>query len=238
MTSLNPVLSIGNQIGEVLRLRRGLRGQALRRRIVELLQRVGIPAAKARARDYPHQMSGGMRQRVLIAIALACEPALLIADEPTTALDVTIQAQILDLLGDVQQQNGMSILLITHDLGLVAGRANIVYVMYAGRIVERAPVEPLFADPRHPYTQALLRSIPRLALDHPRGHVKARLDVIPGEVPHPTNRPSGCPFHPRCPLGHDDATCQTEMPPMIDVALDHQCACWKATSFPSRDAQA
>jgi oligopeptide/dipeptide ABC transporter ATP-binding protein len=239
MTSLNPVLSIGQQIGEALRRHRGVRGKALRRRTVELLKRVGIPGANARINDYPHQMSGGMRQRVMIAMALACEPGLLIADEPTSALDVTIQAQILELLHDLQQQTGMSILLITHDLGLVAGFADAVCVMYAGRLVERAPAQRLFGDPRHPYTQALLRSMPRLAGDSNSAETihrleagatpdRRRLEVIPGEVPRPANRPLGCPFHPRCELGHCDPTCQLRTPEMVKLTPEHECACWKA----------
>jgi oligopeptide/dipeptide ABC transporter ATP-binding protein len=245
MTSLNPVLSAGCQIGETLRLHRGLRGKALRQRSVDLLRRVGIPSPDTRANDYPHQMSGGMRQRVMIAMALACEPALLIADEPTTALDVTIQAQILSLLGDLQRQSGMSILLITHDLGLVAGSADTVCVMYAGRIVERAPVARLFSGPLHPYTQALLRSVPRLSdVQTPdssravgdsvsdRGVARKRLDVIPGEVPRPAHRPPGCAFHPRCPLGQRDSTCQKHAPPMAAPAREHECACWRARGYP------
>ncbi len=235
MTSLNPVLSVGHQIGEALQLHRGLRGKALRRRTVELLQRVGIPAPNTRADEYPHQMSGGMRQRVMIAMALACEPDLLIADEPTTALDVTIEAQILALLRELQQQTGMSILLITHDLSLVAGSADTVCVMYAGRIVERALVEDLFDDPRHPYTQALLHSMPRLPTAQSpdaRSPARKRLEVIPGEVPQPVNRPAGCAFHPRCPLGRQDPICQAQVPPMAELAAHHECACWKASIQP------
>ena len=228
MSCLNPLLTVGHQIGEALELHRGLRGRPRHRRTVELLQRVGIPAPETRVDDYPHQMSGGMRQRVMIAMALACEPDLLIADEPTTALDVTIQAQILALLRELQQQTAMSILLITHDLGLVAGSADTVYVMYAGRIVEQAPVERLYKDPRHPYTQALLRSMPHLITDLDDAQTRRRLEVIPGEVPQPTSRPAGCAFHPRCPLGQHDSTCQTEVPPTIEREPGRQCACWRA----------
>jgi oligopeptide/dipeptide ABC transporter ATP-binding protein len=241
MTCLNPVLTVGRQIGEVLELHRGLRGKSGRKCTIELLQRVGIPAPDARADDYPHQMSGGMRQRVMIAMALASEPDLLIADEPTTALDVTIQAQILALLRGLQQQSGMSILLITHDLSLVAGCADTVYVMYAGRIVEQAPVGRLYDAPRHPYTQALLRSMPRLRMYRGAsqlGRARRRLEVIPGEVPQPANRPPGCAFHPRCPLGRDDSICQTKVPPMAELETDRQCACWKAESSRSRTPQA
>jgi oligopeptide/dipeptide ABC transporter ATP-binding protein len=234
MTSLNPVLSVGEQIAEALGLNGKLRGKALRGRTVELLRRVGIPAPEHRLRDYPHQMSGGMRQRVIIAMALAREPELLIADEPTTALDVTVQAQVVDLLRDLQQQTGMSILLITHDLGLVAGSADTVCVMYAGRIVERAPVNALLTDPRHPYTQALLRSVPRLSTEKRFGHggARRRLEVIPGEVPQPAHRPLGCAFHPRCPLGREDPDCRTFCPEMAQLATEHECACWKAGGYP------
>jgi peptide/nickel transport system ATP-binding protein len=229
MSCLNPLLTVGYQIGEALELHRGLRGKARRRRAAELLRRVGIPAAETRVHDYPHQMSGGMRQRVMIAMALACEPDLLIADEPTTALDVTIQAQILALLRQLQQQTGMSILLITHDLALVAGSADAVYVMYAGRIVEHAPVAPLFDAPRHPYTQALLHRMPRLRAAQPiDARTRCRLEVIPGEVPRPTNRPPGCAFHPRCPFGKHDSICQTRVPAMVEQEPGRQCACWWA----------
>jgi len=240
MTCLNPVLPIGDQIAEPLRVHRGLPVRAARRRAVELLRRVGIADAERRASDHPHQFSGGMQQRVMIAMSLACEPALLIADEPTTALDVTIQAQIIALLRDLQQQCGLAILFITHDLPLVAEFAEHVYVMYAGRIVEHAPAARLFASPRHPYTQALLRSVLTLAegsgfgvqgsgtMSGAAAPARPRLPVVPGEVPTPARRPSGCAFHPRCPLGRDDAQCRTQSPPLDPVDASHSCACWKA----------
>jgi peptide/nickel transport system ATP-binding protein len=234
MSSLNPVLTVGGQIVEALRLHRRLSGRAARRRAIELLKRVGIPAAAQRVREYPHQMSGGMRQRVMLAMALACEPNLLIADEPTTALDVTVQAQILELLRDLQQRSGLAILLITHDLGVVAEFADEVCVMYAGRIVERAPVELLFGDPRHPYTQGLLRSTPRLSADADSHARTARLEVIAGEVPNPLRLPAGCAFHPRCERGRGDPTCRTEDPPLVEVTPQQRCACWKGTGYPAR----
>ncbi len=223
MTSLNPVLSVGAQIAEALRLHRNLRGRAARDRGIALLRHVGIPAPERRVRAFPHQMSGGMRQRVMIAMALACEPDLLIADEPTTALDVTIQAQIMALLRQLQQQSGMSVLLITHDLGIVAGAADAVCVMYAGRIVERGPTRDLLAEPRHPYTQALLRSVPRLDAN-PSGK-RARLAVIPGEVPRPLHRPSGCAFHPRCAAARGNPRCRTETPELVAISPTRACAC-------------
>jgi oligopeptide/dipeptide ABC transporter ATP-binding protein len=227
MTSLNPVYTVGNQIVEAITLHQNIRGQAAWDRAVDMLRQVGIPAPEQRVREYPHQMSGGMRQRVMIAMALSCHPSLLIADEPTTALDVTVQAQILDLLRSLQERHGMAVLLITHDLGVVAGVADEVCVMYASRIVERAPVNELFAHPLHPYTQGLFRSIPRL------GQGKERLDVIPGNVPNPLGFPSGCKFHPRCPLGSDDPQCQTQDPPLLEVSPGHWVACWKAEGYPS-----
>jgi oligopeptide/dipeptide ABC transporter ATP-binding protein len=194
LTSLNPVYSVGEQIVEAIELHQPLRGKAARSAAVEMLGKVGIPAPGQRVKDYPHQMSGGMRQRVMLAMALSCRPLLLIADEPTTALDVTIQLQILDLLRALQADTGMSVLMITHDLGVVAEVADYVYVMYAGRIVEHTPVNDLFAHPLHPYTQGLLRCTPRLF------EGKERLEVIPGSVPDPSRMPAGCRFHPRCRL--------------------------------------
>ena len=231
MSSLNPVLTVGEQIVEALRLHRRLSGRTARRRAIELLERVGIPAPAQRFREYPHQMSGGMRQRVMLATALACEPDLLIADEPTTALDVTVQAQIINLLRDSQGHSGLAILLITHDLGVVAEFADEVCVMYAGRIVEQAPVERLFAHPRHPYTQGLLRSTPRLSASTDPHARTTRLEVIPGEVPNPLHLPAGCAFHPRCEHGKDDPRCRTEDPPLVEVTPQQRCACWEAPGY-------
>jgi len=222
MTSLNPVYSIGNQIVEAIELHQHIHGRQAWDLAVEMLRQVGIPAPEQRVREYPHQLSGGMRQRVMIAMALSCHPALLIADEPTTALDVTIQAQILDLLRQLQAKYQMSILLITHDLGVVAEMAEEVCVMYASRIVEQASARELFAHPLHPYTQGLFRSIPRL------GRSKERLEVIPGVVPNPLRFPSGCKFHPRCPLGSQDATCRSQDPELQELRPGHWVACWKA----------
>jgi peptide/nickel transport system ATP-binding protein len=197
MTSLNPAYTVGAQIGEVVRLHQGLSRAQARERAVQLLQQVGIPAPERRVDDYPHHLSGGMRQRVMIAMALACDPALLVADEPTTALDVTIQAQILDLLARLQRERGMAVMLITHDLGVVAESCEQVLVMYAGRVVESAAVGPLFARPAHPYTAGLLRSIPTLEAAG-EGRARRRLQTLPGLVPSLRNRPSGCRFRNRC----------------------------------------
>ncbi len=217
MTSLNPVFTVGDQIMEAIQLHQGLPLAAARRRAIEMLHLVGIPAPERRVDDYPHQISGGMRQRVMIAMALACGPQLLIADEPTTALDVTIQAQILELLRKLQVELGMSVLLITHDLGVVAETAHRVVVMYAGRIVEEAPVRELFAEPRHPYTVGLLRSLPRL------DHVHEKLVPIEGSVPDAISMPDGCRFHPRCPRAA--ARCKTESPTLVGEG-SHRVACW------------
>ncbi len=217
MTSMNPVFRIGDQIAAVIRLHRGLSKKEARREAIALMDRVGIPAAASRVDDYPHQMSGGMLQRVMIAMALACGPRLLIADEPTTALDVTIQAQILDLLNRLRAETGMSVLLITHDLGVVAETAEQVVVMYAGRVVETAPVRALFAEPKHPYTQALFASLPAIS----RGK---RLTSIPGSVPAATSFPTGCRFHPRC--AHAMPVCSLREPPLLDTGNGHQAACW------------
>ncbi len=222
MTSLNPVYTIGDQIVEAIELHQSLRGRQAWDLATEMLRQVGIPAPKQRVNEYPHQMSGGMRQRVMIAMALSCHPSLLIADEPTTALDVTIQAQILDLLRSLQAARDMSVLLITHDLGVVAEMADEVCVMYASRLVERAEAKELFGNPLHPYTQGLFRSIPRL------GQARGRLDVIPGNVPNPLEFPAGCKFHPRCPLGSEDAACQTQDPELKELEPRHWVACWKA----------
>jgi oligopeptide/dipeptide ABC transporter ATP-binding protein len=230
MTSLNPLLSIGEQIAEPLRLHRRLSRRSASEQSLELLRRVGIPDPRQRIREYPHQMSGGMRQRVMIAAALACEPQLLIADEPTTALDVTIQAQVLDLLRELRERSGMAVLFVTHDLSLVAQLAHSVSVMYAGRIVEQAPTNRVLFAPQHPYTRALLRSVPSLHLvpdaASPAPARRQRLPVIPGEVPAPHRRPGGCAFHPRCDAGRDDPTCQSTVPTLSASGPDHHCACW------------
>jgi oligopeptide/dipeptide ABC transporter ATP-binding protein len=198
MTSLNPVFSIGNQIREAIELHENLAPSAVRDKAVEMLKLVGIPSPEKRVEDYPHQLSGGMRQRVMIAMALSCNPSLLIADEPTTALDVTIQAQILDLLRDLQQKTGLAILLITHDLGVVAETADEVLVMYAGKVAESGKVKEIFKTPRHPYTRGLLNSIPTLSQD-PTGKIKKkRLETIPGIVPNLLHLPQGCRFQERC----------------------------------------
>ncbi len=222
MTSLNPVLTIGDQVAEAAIVHQRLSRRAARARAIEMLQQVGIPDPESRVDDYPHQLSGGMRQRVMIAMALICHPQILIADEPTTALDVTIQAQILELLARLQQQLGMAVLLITHDLGVVAGTADRVVVMYAGQVVETAPTPELFARPQHPYTEGLMASIPRL--DRPR----ERLHSIPGSVPAATAWPAGCRFHPRCPYAWEK--CRTEEPPLLDTEVaGHTARCWLIT---------
>jgi len=221
MTSLNPVFTAGDQITEAMRAHdRTASGAALRAKAIAALDRVRIPAPDRRFDEYPHQMSGGMRQRVMIAMALACEPDLLIADEPTTALDVTVQAQILDLLRDLQAQSGMAIILITHDLGVVAEMADEVAVMYAGRVVERAPGIEIFDDPQHPYTLGLLGSIPKLE------ETQERLLAIEGAVPPPFALPSGCRFNPRCVFSTGE--CERRDPVLRSVAADHDVACLRA----------
>jgi peptide/nickel transport system ATP-binding protein len=221
MTSLNPVLTVGRQIGETLRLHQGLGREAAERRVVEMLRLVGIAEPERRAREYPHQLSGGMRQRVMIAIALACNPKLLIADEPTTALDVTIQAQILDLMSELKQRVGAAIILITHDLGVVAEIAERVLVMYAGRKVEEAPVRELFRSPRHPYTQGLLGALPKLGSS--LNEKATRLVEIPGAVPSLKQRIAGCVFASRCALARD--ICR-HVPPALELkAPGHLAAC-------------
>ncbi len=219
MTSLNPVLTIGYQISEALMLHMGMNKEAARQRTAELLELVGIPHAADRLDDYPHQFSGGMRQRVMIAMGLSCNPQLLIADEPTTALDVTIQAQITDLVNRLRDEIGMAIIWITHDLGVVAGLADRVIVMYAGFIVEEAPVKDLYANPRHPYTIGLLGSLPRL--DAERGH---RLTSIEGLPPDLIDLPVGCPFYARCHYRIEH--CATENPALEPVSPGHKVACW------------
>jgi peptide/nickel transport system ATP-binding protein len=220
MTALNPVLTVGSQVAEAIRLHRDVSRHAAWQRAVALLDDVGIPDAAGRARDYPHQLSGGMRQRVMIAMAIACEPRLLLADEPTTALDVTIQAEILDLLRSLRERLGMAVVLITHDLGVVAEQADEVAIMYAGRIVEQAPTLELFEHPKHPYTRALLRSMPTL------GRHRDRLEAIPGQVPGLLALPSGCSFRDRCPLA--EAACAAGRPPLEEHAPGHRVACIKA----------
>jgi peptide/nickel transport system ATP-binding protein len=220
MTSLNPVHRIGHQIAESLRRHTAITAAAARERAIEMLRLVRIPSPEIRVDEFPHQLSGGMRQRVMIAMALACEPKLLIADEPTTALDVTIQAQILDLMRSLQRRLGTAIILITHNLGVVAEAADDVAVMYAGRIVERGPVASIFADAQHPYTLGLLASLPRLDED------VARLQTIPGTVPHPAQWPAGCRFSPRCALAAE--RCRHEAPPLAAIAPGHDVACWRA----------
>jgi len=218
MTSLNPVFRIGNQIAAAIRLHQKVSSREARDRTIQLLDKVGIPSPEERIDDYPHQMSGGMRQRAMIAMALACNPLLLIADEPTTALDVTIQAQILDLLRSLQAEHGMAILLITHDLGIVAETADRVAMMYAGKIVEEASVRDLFAHPQHPYTIGLFESLPKIT------ESRERLQTIPGQVPVATRFPKGCRFHPRCP--HCMAVCRDHEPRLEPIMPDHTAACW------------
>jgi peptide/nickel transport system ATP-binding protein len=220
MTSLNPVYTVGDQIAEVLRLHEGLGRRAAMERTVEMLRRVHIPNPERRVRDYPHHFSGGMRQRVMIAMALSCNPKLLIADEPTTALDVTIQAQILDLLDELKAEFGMAVILITHAMGVIAETAQRVAVMYAGKVIEEAPVRELFGEPLHPYTQGLIRSIPRIDLAATR---KTRLEAIGGVVPGLVNPPPGCRFAPRCKYVRDECTAQ--VPPLREVRPGHKVAC-------------
>jgi peptide/nickel transport system ATP-binding protein/oligopeptide transport system ATP-binding protein len=221
MTSLNPVFTVGYQISEPLRLHRAMSRTQAKKRAAELLALVGIPAPEQRLDDYPHQFSGGMRQRVMIAMALACEPKVLIADEPTTALDVTIQAQILELIRKLREELGMAIIWITHDLGVIAGIADRVMVMYGGLVVEEAPVGELFAHPRHPYTRALLETLPDVA--NQRG---ARLRAISGQPPHLGAFPQSCPFRPRCPEAQ--AKCAAANPALVAVLRHHSVACWNA----------
>jgi peptide/nickel transport system ATP-binding protein len=221
MTSLNPVFTIGNQIMEAILFHQKLDKTEARRRTMEMLDRVKIPSPEMRIDAYPHQLSGGMRQRAMIAMALSCQPKLLIADEPTTALDVTIQAQILHLLKEIQKGMGMAVMLITHDLGVVSEIADRVAVMYAGRMVEVAPIEVLFGQMRHPYTKGLLDSIPQLQ------EKRKRLNAIPGQVPNPMDLPVGCKFHPRCYLMIEE--CKKEEPPLFQINGNHYSRCirWK-----------
>ncbi|MFH8338586.1 ABC transporter ATP-binding protein [Streptomyces sp. AM6-12] len=217
LSALNPVLSVGDQLAELFTVHRGMSRKAARAKAVELMDRVRIPAAAQRVRDYPHQFSGGMRQRIMIAMALALEPALVIADEPTTALDVTVQAQVMDLLAELQREYRMGLVLITHDLGVVADVADRIAVMYAGRIVESAPVHDIYKAPAHPYTRGLLDSIPRLDL-------KGReLYAIKGLPPNLAHVPPGCSFHPRCPMARE--VCRSEVPPLYEVSEARGSAC-------------
>jgi peptide/nickel transport system ATP-binding protein len=230
MTSLNPVMKIGNQLTEMLRQHLDITKDYSKELALALLQSVGIPEAERRLKEYPHQMSGGMRQRVVIAVAIACGPKLLFADEPTTALDVTVQAQILDLLQEQQRERYMAMILVTHDLGVVAGRTDEIAVMYAGRIVEKAPTRTLFGSVRHPYTEALLRSIPKLAQP---SHTP--LTAIGGRPPDIINPPSGCKFSPRCPYAQPK--CSQEEPPLIDAADHaHTFRCWYPVGTPENRA--
>jgi oligopeptide/dipeptide ABC transporter ATP-binding protein len=220
MTSLNPAFTVGDQVAEALLRHRKTSKKEAKQNAIEMLRRVRIPSPEHRARDYPHRLSGGMRQRVMIAMALACNPQLLIADEPTTALDVTIQAQILELMRALRSQLGTAIILITHDLGVIAELADDVIVMYAGQVVERCPVSALFTEPQHPYTIGLLGSIPHLDL------TQQRLSAIEGTVPDAAAMPAGCRFHARCPFAVE--RCFTEPPPLTEIKANHLAACWRA----------
>ncbi|MFJ7148622.1 ABC transporter ATP-binding protein [Streptomyces sp. NPDC100445] len=217
LSALNPVMTVGDQLAEMFTVHRGMSRKDARARAVGLMDRVRIPAAAQRARDHPHQFSGGMRQRIMIAMALALEPALVIADEPTTALDVTVQAQIMDLLAELRREYRMALILITHDLGVVADAADRIAVMYAGRIVESAPVRDLYRAPAHPYTRGLLDSVPRL------DRKGRELYAIKGQPPNLTRVPPGCAFHPRCPMARD--VCRTEVPPLYEVSGERTSAC-------------
>jgi oligopeptide/dipeptide ABC transporter ATP-binding protein len=217
LTSLNPVFTIGDQIGEAILVHERVDPEALRRRVIQLLKEIGIPSPQDRLKDYPHQLSGGQRQRVMIAMALACEPDLVIADEPTTALDVTVQAQILNLFKSLQAKRGLSVLYITHDLGVVANIADRVYVMYSGIMAEQGNARQIFSEARHPYTRGLLASLPA------RSGRGKRLHSIPGTVPNPAYKPAGCPFHPRC--GFAVASCKTHLPEMCDYGDGHLSRC-------------
>ena len=222
MTSLNPVYTVGDQIAETVIEHEGLSTRDAVDRAIEMLRAVKIPAPEQRVREYPHQLSGGMRQRVMIAMALACRPQVLIADEPTTALDVTVQAQVFELLQELQEQNGTTIILITHDMGAIAEMADRVAVMYAGRIIESGSVQDILEDPRHPYTQGLISCVPHLVADPPEHRPK--LIEIPGVVPPLTDLGQGCAFEPRC--GKRQARCKIEKPVNREVSPDHACACW------------
>lgn len=227
MTSLNPLLTVGEQVVEPQRVHRVRSARAAREHALSLLRRVGISDPRRRMGAYPHELSGGMRQRVMLAAALACDPALLIADEPTTALDVTVQAQILALLGALQRECGLALLFITHDFGIVAQLADAVAVMYAGRVVEHGEAAEVLDRPFHPYTQALLDCVTRLHAMSPDDR-RQRLPVIPGDVPEGVRRPAGCPFHPRCPVGEGDPLCRSAVPGLEPRSPGRSVACWKA----------
>jgi oligopeptide/dipeptide ABC transporter ATP-binding protein len=224
MTSLNPVISIETQLTEAMTLQLGITSNQARKKGIDLLERVGIPEPEVRLRQYPHEFSGGMRQRVMVAMALSCEPKLIIADEPTTALDVTIQAQILDLLKDLAAERELALLIITHNLGVVARYADRINIMYAGRFIESGTCKDIFADPRHPYTLGLLESIPRL--DQPKG---SKLIPIPGQPPDLADLPLGCNFQPRCRFAQE--RCAVEYPDVTDIGNGHWSACWEANTF-------
>ncbi|MCC3145554.1 ABC transporter ATP-binding protein [Halanaerobium sp. Z-7514] len=219
MTSLNPVYTIGDQIAEAIMLHKKVKRKEAMRQAVEMLKKVGIPLPEQRVKEYPHQLSGGMRQRVMIAMALSCDPQLLIADEPTTALDVTIQAQILELMNSLKEKYGMAIMMITHDLGVIAEVSDRVAVMYAGKVIEYTDVDTLFEDPKHPYTWGLMNSIPKLDRD------VDRLEAIPGSVPSPLNFPDGCKFNTRCPLA--EGKCYEVEPDLEEVVKGHKVRCWR-----------
>jgi peptide/nickel transport system ATP-binding protein/oligopeptide transport system ATP-binding protein len=219
MTSLNPVYTVGDQIMEAIMLHKKVDRKEAKRQAIEMLTKVGIPLPEQRVDEYPHQLSGGMRQRVMIAMALSCDPQLLIADEPTTALDVTIQAQILELMNSLKESYGMSIMMITHDLGVIAEVSDRVAVMYAGKVVEYTDVDTLFDDPKHPYTWGLMNSIPKLDKD------VDRLEAIPGSVPSPLDFPEGCKFNTRCPLA--EGKCYEQEPPLEEAAAGHKVRCWR-----------
>jgi len=230
MTSLNPVFTVGNQIMEMLRLHLKMSKRDALERTIQLLTQVGIPSPEQRVKEYPHQLSGGMRQRVMIAMAISCHPDLVIADEPTTALDVTIQAQILNLLKQLREELGMAMILVSHDLGVIAEVADVVAIMYAGRIIEHTSTQELFANPLHPYTQGLLASLPRFdRSSRPSGQLhnrRERLKAISGMVPPLSNLPSGCTFHPRCPVAIE--VCHRDEPELIEVSPGHKVHCWLA----------
>ncbi len=234
MTSLNPVKTVGKQIGEVYALHRGASKKESLEKAVEMLEKVQVPEARRRVKEYPHQLSGGMRQRVMIAMALACDPEILIADEPTTALDVTVQAQIMDLMLKLQEKQKTAIMMITHDLGIIAEMANRVIVMYAGRIVETAPTRTLFHETGHPYTRGLMDSVPVIGTKDSEGN--SRLTEITGMVPSLYDLPEGCSFAPRCP--HQSERCRTEMPPLFAVSPGHEVRCWLCESARVKGAAA